>query len=279
MRPPPGRDPTCRARSCAQLAIVRGAEGPNHPAGDLRPLLPIPPSSSNAASRCSRNSTPAQIDGGADASAAQPRRFEPNEVHRAVFGEVGAPACLVAVGLTSPSRGKDPFGNREDIVHHMPGMMAGEVSQLAGGPSFVEGARCARRLRGRCRSTPATSARSSSATPEVGELLMRAFILRRVALIRGGRRHRDPGQEQRAPTPCACRTFFGATACRIRCSIPDTDCLTALDLVERLAISADDLPIAVCPDGSRAQEPTEKQLAQCQGLLPQFGPTPSSMSR
>ncbi len=34
---------------------------------------------------------------------------------------------------------RDAIGNREVITHHTTGMMAGELSQLAGGPSFVEG--------------------------------------------------------------------------------------------------------------------------------------------
>src|SRR5690242_19298703 len=79
--------------------------------------------------------TPAQVDV-AKRFAGTPRKFGPNEVivH---FGQVGAPAWLVLAGHIDVAR-KDAVGNREEITHHLPGMMGGELSQLAGGPSFVE---------------------------------------------------------------------------------------------------------------------------------------------
>jgi thioredoxin reductase (NADPH) len=42
------------------------------------------------------------------------------------------------------------------------------------------------------------------------------------------------------------------------------------ELIVRLAVTAADLPIAVCPDGTVLKNPSEKKLAQCQGLLPHF---------
>src|SRR5690348_3204046 len=79
--------------------------------------------------------TAAQVDA-AKRFGGTPRKFAPNEVivH---FGQIGAPAWLVLAGHCAAAR-KDSVGNREAITHRRPGMMGGELSQLAGGPSFVE---------------------------------------------------------------------------------------------------------------------------------------------
>src|SRR3569833_2623000 len=76
--------------------------------------------------------TPAQVDV-AKRFGGTPRRFGPNEliVH---FGQVGSPAWLVLAGHIAVAR-QDPLGNRQEITQHLPGMMAGELTQLAGGPA------------------------------------------------------------------------------------------------------------------------------------------------
>ena len=193
------------------------------------------------------------------------RRFGPNEV---VFhvGDLAAPAWLVLSGYIEVAR-KDAFGNREVITLHRAGMMAGEVSQLASGPSFVEGVAS----HDGCEAMRFDAVHLRSLVvghAEVGEILMRAFILRRVALIQAG-----------AGTVIIGKTD-GADSMRLqnflrRNGIPHMVLDPAVDhdagvLIERLAIKAEDMPIAVCPDGKVLRNPTEKRLAQCQGLLPDF---------
>jgi thioredoxin reductase (NADPH) len=208
--------------------------------------------------------TPAQVEV-AKRFGGPARRFEPNEVIVS-FGEVGAPAWLVLSGHIAVAR-KDPFGNREDIVHHMPGMMAGEVSQLAGGPSFVEG----RAAPEGCEAMPFDASHVRSliiGSADVGETLMRAFILRRVALIQAGAGTVILGRSDGALS-MRLQNFLRRNGIPHMVLDPETD-HDGAELVERLAISASDLPIAVCPDGTVLKKPTEKKLAQCQGLLPQF---------
>jgi len=208
--------------------------------------------------------TPAQITV-ARRFGGQPRRFEPNEIIVSL-GEVGAPAWLVLSGHIAVAR-KDPFGNREEIVHHMPGMMAGEVSQLAGGPSFVEG----RAAPEGCEAMPFDASHIRSlivGSADVGELLMRAFILRRVALIQAGAGTVILGKSDGADS-MRLQNFLRRNGIPHTVLDPDKD-PDGAELVERLAISAADLPIAVCPDGTVLKKPSEKKLAQCQGLLPQF---------
>ena len=208
--------------------------------------------------------TPAQVEV-AKRFGGTPRRFGPNEI-LVSFGEVGAPAWLVLSGHIAVAR-QDPFGNRDDIVHHLPGMMAGEVSQLASGPSFVE----ARAAPEGCEAMPfdATHIRSLIVgNAEVGELLMRAFILRRVALIQAGAGTVILGKSDGADS-MRLQNFLRRNGIPHTVLDPETD-QEGAELVERLAIAVADLPIAVCPDGTVLKNPTEKKLAQCQGLLPDF---------
>lgn len=208
--------------------------------------------------------TPAQLEA-AKRFGGTPRRFAPNEVI-VTFGEVGASAWLVLSGHIAVAR-KDPFGNRDDIVQHLPGMMAGEVSQLAGGPSFVE----ARASPEGCEAMPFDGTHIRSlivGNADVGELLMRAFILRRVALIQAGAGTVILGKSDGADS-MRLQNFLRRNGLPHLVLDPDRD-REGAELVERLAISAADLPIAVCPDGTVLKNPTEKKLAQCQGLLPHF---------
>jgi thioredoxin reductase (NADPH) len=208
--------------------------------------------------------TPTQIEV-AKRFGGTPRRFGPNEVIVS-FGGAGAPAWLVLSGHIAVAR-RDAFGNREDIVHHLPGMMAGELTQLAGGPSFVE----ARAAPEGCEAMPfdATHIRSLIVgNAEVGELLMRAFILRRVALIQVGAGTVILGKSDGAAS-MRLQNFLRRNGIPHTVLDPHSD-RDGAELVERLAITAADLPIAVCPDGTVLKNPSEKTLARCQGLLPQF---------
>jgi thioredoxin reductase (NADPH) len=208
--------------------------------------------------------TPAQVEV-AKRFGAPARQFGGGELVFG-FGEVASPAWLVLSGYIEILR-KDAFGNREVITRHLPGMMAGEVSQLAGGPSFVEG----RASPEGCELMPfdATHLRALIiGHAEIGEILMRAFILRRVALIEAGAGTVILGKSDGADS-MRLQNFLRRNGIPHTVLDPDTDPEAAL-IVERLAIKANELPIALCPDGTMLKRPTEKKLAQCQGLLPDF---------
>jgi thioredoxin reductase (NADPH) len=192
------------------------------------------------------------------------QRFEPQQVV-VQFGQVGAPAYLVLSGYLEVSR-RDAEGNTDLITKHGPGQMGGETSQLAGGPSFVgmvagpEG----------CEAIPYDAAHLRSLVighAEVGEIVMRAFILRRVALIEAGAGTIILGRAESVDT-IRLQNFLSRNAVPYALLDPAQDEQTAL--IERLAIKPEDLPIALCPDGTTLNNPTERKLAQCIGLLPTF---------
>jgi thioredoxin reductase (NADPH) len=195
----------------------------------------------------------------------EPRGFKPDEV---VFelGEVGAPAYLVLSGSIKVSR-RAGFGRVSEVTTHGPGELTGEVSQLAGGPALARG----RAGPNGAQATPFASAQLRSlvvATADVGEAIMRAFILRRAFLIETGAGLVLLGA---ADTPAALRlqNFLRRNAVPYTMLNPDAD-HEAASLIDHLGISKAELPLAICPDGTMLRDPHEKTLAQCLGLLPSF---------
>jgi len=180
--------------------------------------------------------------------------------------ETGKPAPGILLVLSGAIRitGRDGHGNNMPVVDHGPGSFAGELSQLSGRPSFVDAT-----------SIDAVEALLIPsekihdlliADAALGEKMMRAMILRRVALIEAG-----------TGGPVLVGAAFSGDVIRLsnflaRNGIPyllldpekDED---AKAFIERYAPRAEDLPLAVCPDGSVLRNPTESALASCIGML------------
>ncbi|GAB3630279.1 pyridine nucleotide-disulfide oxidoreductase [Pandoraea terrae] len=110
------------------------------------------------------------------------------------------------------------------------------------------------------------------AEAELGERIMRALILRRVALIEHG---------GGGPILIGCGSepgMLGLQGFLRRNGHPHTalDAKTdqdAISLLERITATRDDFPLVVCPDGSILRNPDHGQLASCLGLLPEFDAT------
>src|SRR5262249_14696031 len=110
----------------------------------------------------------------------EPRRFAPHERAFAA-GELGAPAYLVLSGSINVAR-RDALGGLTPINARGPGELTGEIGQLSGGPSLGEG----HAGEEGAEAVPFDSAQLRSlvvGTAEIGETVMRAFILRRAFLI------------------------------------------------------------------------------------------------
>jgi thioredoxin reductase (NADPH) len=193
----------------------------------------------------------------------EPRQFKPHEMVFKV-GDVGAPAYLVLSGSIVVA-GHDGLGRRNEITTHGPGELTGEISQLSGGPALAEtyaGDNGAEAV-----PFDATQLRALVvATAEVGEAVMRAFILRRVFLIESGTGLVLLGAGDTAEA-LRLQTFLRRNALPYTMLDPQTDSAAA-QLIDRLGISAAELPLAICPDGTMLRRPREKSLAQCLGLLP-----------
>ena len=124
-----------------------------------------------------------QIETAKRFASGQARHFAPGEVIYAV-GERQAPAWLVMEGTIEVAR-RDGLDHEAPITIHRVGQISGEVSQLAGRPSLAAGRAGSRG----CRALPFDAAHLRAlviGSADVGEVIMRAFILRRVGLIQEG---------------------------------------------------------------------------------------------
>jgi thioredoxin reductase (NADPH) len=205
---------------------------------------------------------PAQI-GVARRFGGEPRCFRPAEI---VFelGQIGAPAYLVQSGSIEVVR-RDPLGHTSAITTHGPGELTGEISQLAGGSSLAQG----RAGPQGAQAVPFESAQLRTllvSTAEIGEAIMRAFILRRVFLIETGAGLVLLGTGS-TPDSLRLQNFLRRNGVPYTMLDPDEDA-DAAHLIDRLGITKAELPLAICPDGTVLRSPHEKVIARCLGLLP-----------
>ncbi len=149
------------------------------------------------------------------------------------------------------------------IATHGPGEFQGELAQLSGRPSLVDG-------------TAEDDIEAALIPPqrlrdlmieeaELGERIMRALILRRVGLLEqnvGG-----PDIIGRAEDRDVLRldNFLRRNGHPHKMLDPDTDSC-ANTLIDRFHIEPGELPTVLCPNGSLLRNPTENQLARCLGL-------------
>jgi thioredoxin reductase (NADPH) len=193
------------------------------------------------------------------------------------FGEIrrfSAREYLFTVGAPTPGmfillEGIVAVSSRDGLAHVVPieelgpGQFLAEIAQLAGRPSFVDA---------RAKSdveallvAPDNLRALLIAEAEVGERIMRALILRRVALIEDG-----------AGGPVLIGAATSAEVVRLqgflaRNGYPHKLCDPAEDrdaqaLLERYEPDPADLPLVVCPNGAVLKNPSEVGLAHCLGM-------------
>ena len=206
--------------------------------------------------------TPTQI-ATARRFAGEERYFAPDEV---VFdvGQVGAPAYLVIAGSIEVTT-RYGLRHTSGIIRHRSGELTGEVSQLAGGPSLVQG----RAGPYGTEAVPFDAVRLRNlvvGTTEIGETIMRAFILRRAFLMEVGAGPVLFGRGDSADL-VRLQNFLRRNVIPYTLIDPDAD-RDASYLIRQMGLGTAELPIAICPDGTMLRNPSEKALAQCLHLLP-----------
>ena len=183
-------------------------------------------------------------------------------------GEPGHGLAIILSGKVEMSRHHDS-GPNAIIVTHGPGSFMGELAQLVGRPALVDG-----------RAIDAVEALLIPpdrlralliAEADLGERIMRALILRRVALLQTG--VGGPIVVGRPDNGNVLRLEgFLARNGHPHISLdPETD-PGARALIERFHIDPGQLPVVLCPDGELLRNPTESQLARCIGLVGPIDP-------
>ncbi len=211
---------------------------------------------------------PPQIEAAKRFASDEPRRFAPGEVIYDI-GVRNAPAWLVIDGTIEVVR-RDGLHRESSVVSLSPGQFSGEVSQLGGRGTIASG----HAGPDGCTAIPFDAVHLRAlviGSAEVGELLMRAFILRRVALIQGGGAGSLLVDRRGSPDLIRLQGFLSRNGYPYTVLDADSD-EEAHGLVERLGIGADDLPLMVCPDGTVLKRPSDAEAGVCLGITPELDP-------
>jgi len=178
-------------------------------------------------------------------------------------GEIAPGAFVILAGRVQVTHRGMP-GHSELIVTHGPGSFMGELAQLSGRPSLVDA--YAKEAVQALLIPPRRLRDLLVEEAELGEHIMRALILRRVALL-------DVG----AGGPVIVGSADHADVLRLENFLarnghphqrldPKTD-PCAQTLIERFHIDARELPIVLCPNGQLLRNPSDIELARYIGLV------------
>ena len=181
------------------------------------------------------------------------------------IGDLAAPAWLVLAGSIDVTR---RAGLRDEaiITVHMAGQFSGEVAQLSGRPTIAAG----HAGKDGCTALPFDAAHLRAlmvGSANLGEIVMRALILRRVGLI-----------EEGGAGSILIGTPGSADVVRLqgfmtRNGYPNLVLDAAADdegraLIERSGILPEELPLMVCPNGAILKRPSDAEAAACLGMTP-----------
>src|SRR5262245_33891724 len=209
-----------------------------------------------------------QIDTAKRFASGPERKFAPGEmVYNA--GERDVPTWLVLKGSISVVR-RDGLNHETAITTLNTGQFSGEVSQLAGAATLA----AANAGPEGCTALPfdATHVRALMiGSAELGEIMMRAFILRRVGLIEEGGVGAVLVGRPGTPELVRLQGFLGRNGYPYTVLDSSSDA-EAHALLERSGMLPQDLPLLVCPSGSLLKRPTDAEVGACLGITPKLDP-------
>ena len=188
--------------------------------------------------------------------------FAPDELLFDV-GESGVPAWFLIEG-TATMFGRDGFDQESQLRALESGQFTGELHQLASRPTLT-GTRAGP---DGCRALPLYSADLRAlivGSADLGEMVMRAFILRRVGLLEAGVGPVLLGRAGSAPL-VRLQGFLSRSAyphLAIDCSSD-----RGRQLIADLALPAEDLPLLICPCGRLLKHPSNEEAAAWLGINP-----------
>ena len=181
-----------------------------------------------------------------------------------VTGEIASGMYVLIKGSARVTR-RDPLGHSAPIVEEGPGQFVAEVGQLSGQPAFVD-VQAIDDVEALL--IPPENLRALMIEePELGERIMRALIVRRVALVQAGAGGPVLIGAEDSPDVVRLQGFLARNAYPHQLLDPTRD-PDAAKLVEQYAPNPADLPLAVCPKGTILKNPNETELARALGMVP-----------
>src|SRR6202163_190403 len=180
-------------------------------------------------------------------------------------GEPGPGMFVVLKGSIAISQ-HDGLGHVVPVVRHEPGEFSAEVGQLSGGHALVDG--YADEDLETLLVPPSQLRALIIAEADLGERIVRALILRRVALIQSGASGPVLIGRPQSPELLRLQNFLtrNASPHQVVDATQDSD---AAALLEQYGAALSDV-LVVCPDGSVLLSPSEDALARCLGMLDSF---------
>jgi thioredoxin reductase (NADPH) len=185
-----------------------------------------------------------------------------------IVGQVAPGLMVILAGKVAVTE-RDQFGNRQPIGVHGPGNFLGELALLSDRPALVD---AIAQEPVEALIIPSQRLRALMiAEAELGERIMRALILRRVAILEAG--IGGPVILGRAENGDVLRLegFLRRNGHPHQLLNPETDA-PAKVLIERFHIDPGQLPIVLCPGGQLLRNPGEQELARCLGLVRSIDP-------
>jgi thioredoxin reductase (NADPH) len=175
-----------------------------------------------------------------------------------------SPGMFVILSGSVAVTWRDPFGRHIPIVEEGPGDFLAEVGQLSGGPAFVD-AHAVTDVEAIL--IPPEGLRSVLiAEAQLGEKIMRAMILRRVALIETGAGGPVLIGPRDHPDMLRLQNFLTRNGYPYQVLDPNEE-HDAAALAGQYGATDRDFPLVVCPDGSVLKNPSEYDLARCIGMV------------
>ena len=211
--------------------------------------------------------TPAQIQFALRFASGPERRFAPDEKLLDV-GDRDMAVWLVVEGGIVASR-RDGLGREGIFATGGPGQFSGEVSDLAGHASLAMVCAGPNGCTAYPFDLPHLRALLISSA-DIGELMMRAFILRRAALLEGDSVGSVILGEAGSPATVGLRGLL--TRNSYPHSLIDAGGTEGKALVERLGVQAADLPILICPNGTVLRRPSDAEAGVGLGIVPDIKP-------
>ncbi len=179
--------------------------------------------------------------------------FEPGDTNVPFFVLLSGSMEIVQPDLT----GERP------LVTHGPGGFTGEMTMISGRRSLARG-----RVTepGEFMELSAESLRSLVAKDaELSEIFMRAFILRRLELIRTGQGNVILMGSRHSANALRLREFLTRNEHPYTYIDLDTD-KTSQELLDRFDVKLDEIPVVICSARSVLRNPSIQELAECLGL-------------
>src|SRR3954468_4870741 len=180
-----------------------------------------------------------------------------------VTGDIAPGMYVLIKGSVRVTR-RDPLGHTAPIVEQGPGEFVAEVGQLSGQPAFVD-VHAVDDVEALL--IPPQNLRALMIEePELGERIMQALILRRIALIEAGAGGPVLIGSASSPDVIRLQGFLARNAYPHQLLDPTQD-QDAAKLVQQYAPNPADLPLAICPKGSILKNPSETELARALGMV------------